>query len=134
LVLVYAADGQVLLMERHEPEGFWQSVTGSLYWDEADPQQAAVRELREETGLELEPSVTGIENVFPILAEWRDRYHPEVKENREYVFAVELEKPCKIVLNPDEHVRFEWLEASAAMQRCSSWTNCQAIELLVRRP
>lgn len=131
LVLVYTRDGQILMLERQNPRGFWQSVTGSLNWDEQEPMQAAIRELREETGLELEPRATGIENVFPILPEWRDRYHPEVTENREYVFAVELERPCRIQLNDDEHVRYEWLDVPGAMQRCSSWTNSQAIELLI---
>lgn len=131
LVLVYTRDGQVLLLERQQPEGFWQSVTGSLNWDETDPLQAAIRELREETGIIAEPRATGLENVFPILPEWRYRYHPEVTENRETVFALQLDSQCKIQLNAEEHRRYEWLEPSAAMQRCSSWTNSQAIELLI---
>ena len=131
LVLVYTQTGQVLMMERRSPEGFWQSVTGSLGWDES-PEQAAVRELREETGLQAEPRTTGIEHAFPILPEWRARYHPEVQENREYVFALELPRPCKIQLNPDEHIKYEWLDVPGAMQRCSSWTNSQAIELVIR--
>ncbi len=118
------------MMERQSPQGFWQSVTGSLKQDE-EPYQAALRELKEETGLTLEPLATGIENVFPILPEWRHRYHPDVTENKEYVFRVELDKPCKIQLNPNEHSKYEWLDAPAAMQRCSSWTNSQAIELII---
>ena len=131
LVLVYTSAGQVLMMERQSPGGFWQSVTGSLKWDE-QPQQAAIRELKEETGLALVPQVTGIENVFPILPEWRERYHPDVNENREYVFVVELDRPCKIQLNPEEHSRYEWLDVPGAMQRCSSWTNSQAIEMIIK--
>lgn len=131
LVLVHTRDGLVLLMERQQPEGFWQSVTGSLNWDEQDPLQAAIRELKEETGIAAEPRVTGIEHVFPILPEWRARYHPAVTENREHVFCLQLETQCKIQLNDQEHRRYEWLEPSAAMQRCSSWTNSQAIELLI---
>ena len=133
LVLVYTVNGQVLLMERQNPVGFWQSVTGSLEWHEQDPLQAAIRELQEETGLTVTPRATGLENLFPILPEWRERYHPEVTENREYVFAVELDSPCKIQLNPDEHVRYEWLDLSGAIQRCSSWSNSQALELVIKR-
>ncbi len=131
LVLVYTRAGQVLLMNRRQPEGFWQSVTGSLKWDE-NPQQAALRELKEETGLDLIPVDCRIENQFPILSEWRSRYHPDVTENREYLFAVELDKPCKIRLNPNEHIKYEWLDCNLAMQQCSSWTNSQAIEILVK--
>ena len=132
LVLVYTVTGQVLMLERHSPKGFWQSVTGSLKWDEQEPLQAAIRERKEETGIEAEPRATGIDHVFPILPEWRSRYHPDVHENREYVFAVELERPCKIQLNPDEHVCYEWLDVSGAMQRCSSWTNSRAIEVVIK--
>ncbi len=131
LVLIYTGTGQVLLMERKQPEGFWQSVTGSLEVDET-PQQAAVRELLEETGLEMAVVETGIENRFPILPEWRHRYHPDVVENREYVFTLGLATPCKIRLNPNEHSKYEWLDMQTAMQRCSSWTNRQAIEILMK--
>ena len=48
LVVVYSADSQVLMLRRHEPPTFWQSVTGSLEWGE-QPEQAARRELVEET-------------------------------------------------------------------------------------
>ena len=51
LVVVYSADSQVLMLRRHEPPTFWQSVTGSLEWGE-QPEQAARRELVEETGLD----------------------------------------------------------------------------------
>ena len=131
LVLVYTVSGQVLLLERTRPEGFWQSVTGSLEPDEA-PADAASRELREETGLQLIPVDTGLEHSFPILPEWRSRYHPDVKENREHLFRLELETPCKIQLNPNEHKRHEWLDWPAAIQRCSSWTNQFAIEQIVK--
>ena len=50
LVVIYTISGEVLLLERRQPAGFWQSVTGSLAWDEA-PREAAIREVSEETGL-----------------------------------------------------------------------------------
>ena len=49
VLVVVHTDDQVLLMERCSPEGFWQSVTGSLREDES-PLDCAERELAEETG------------------------------------------------------------------------------------
>ena len=42
LVVVYTVAGEFLLMERAQPVGFWQSVTGSLRWD-VQPAAAARR-------------------------------------------------------------------------------------------
>src|SRR3989344_4273789 len=50
LVVVYTRTGKVLLLKRADDPDFWQSVTGSLLWEETEPQQAAVRELREGSG------------------------------------------------------------------------------------
>ena len=53
LVLVYTLDKEVLLLQRSDNPAYWQSVTGALEIDEL-PVQAAMRELREETGLVVE--------------------------------------------------------------------------------
>ena len=50
LVLVHTADLQVLLLERADHPGFWQSVTGSQDAGET-LLQTAQRELAEETGI-----------------------------------------------------------------------------------
>ena len=132
LILVYTELGHVLMLERNNPQGFWQSVTGSLEWGEAS-EHAAVRELFEETGLKDRPLVNcNMENSFPILPEWRHHYAPDVKENREYIYSLRLSAPCKIQLNPNEHNKYEWLEYRVAIQKCSSWTNRQAIEQIVK--
>ena len=132
LVVVYTEAGEFLLMERKQPVGFWQSVTGSLEWNESAT-AAACRELKEETGLELIPTDMALENHFPILPAWRSRYHPDVKENHEHVFAVKLPGICDIQLNPNEHIQYEWLDAATAMLRSGSWTNREAIEQIVKR-
>jgi len=48
-VVVYTVTDEVLALRRRQPPDFWQSVTGSLRWDETDPLDAARRELFEET-------------------------------------------------------------------------------------
>lgn len=130
LVVVYTTAGEVLLLERTRPAGFWQSVTGSLEWDE-QPAAAAARELHEETGIVAVPRDCQQQNRFPILPVWRARYHPDVMENVEHVFALALPGRCDIHLSDTEHSQYVWLDAPAAIARCFSWSNAQAIEQLV---
>jgi len=130
LVIVYTKDAQVLMLERVQPEGFWQSVTGSLY-DGESAIDAAHRELKEETGLQGELIETGIENTFPIIEAWRARYAPDVLENHETVFALPLETICEVQLNAEEHIDQCWLPREQAARKVSSWTNRDAILALV---
>lgn len=129
LVVVYTATGMVLVLRRQKPATFWQSVTGSLTWEEIDPLTAARREVYEETGLSdgLEIITTGAINRFPILPPWLSRYPPEATENIEYVFRAYLPYMCPIVLNPAEHTEYEWLPRACAAARVTSWTNRDAI-------
>ncbi len=128
LVLVYSKEGQVLLLERQQPEGYWQSVTGSLKWQES-PLQAAQRELQEETGLNTEAlSDRQQQYCFPIVSAWRPRYSPEVDHNIEHVFTLELDTPLDIRLNPEEHRRYCWLPLAAAIDKVDSWSNRHALE------
>lgn len=132
LVVVYTRAGDVLLMERREPAGWWQSVTGSLEADEM-PWEAAVRELAEETGLGAAGLLDlGINQRFTIAPAWRHRFAPDVTENLEHAFALRIAEPVEIALDPTEHLRYEWLPVPAAMERATSPTNRAAIELIGR--
>ena len=52
LVVLHDEDGNILLIERTAPQGFWQSVTGSLEEGERI-EETAWREVWEETGIRL---------------------------------------------------------------------------------
>ena len=130
LVIVCTTTGEVLMLRRVDPPDFWQSVTGSLRWGESAA-AAARRELREETGIDLEPLDCGHSNRFPIHPAWRRRYAPAVTTNLEHVFRVECAVRPAVRLNPREHSSYRWLPRTAAAGLASSWTDRDALLRLV---
>jgi dATP pyrophosphohydrolase len=136
LVLVYTRDLRVLLIERADAPGYWQSVTGSQEPGESLA-QTATRELREETGIDA--SAHGgvidwdVSNVYEIYPRWRDRYAPGTSHNTEHVFGLELPAPVTVQLDAREHLSHVWLPWKEAAAKCFSWSNRDAIELLARR-
>jgi dATP pyrophosphohydrolase len=132
LVLIYTPDLQVLIMERADKAGFWQSVTGSLENDET-PLNAAIREVFEETGLDATQynlQDWQASNVYEIYPHWRYRYALGVVENREHLFGLELPSQLTIKLAANEHVRYEWVDWREAATRVFSWTNVDALKRL----
>jgi dihydroneopterin triphosphate diphosphatase len=132
LVLIHTADLQVLIMERADKAGFWQSVTGSVEGNET-PSQAAIREVFEETGLDATKynfQDWHASNVYEIYPHWRHRYAPNVTENREHLFGLCLPSRMDIGLAADEHVRYEWVDWREAATRVFSWTNVDALKKL----
>ena len=131
LVVIHTPARECLLLERVHPSGFWQSVTGTLRWDET-PAQTAAREVREETGLEPAGLVdAGVQRSFPILPAWRDRYAPGVSENLEHLWYLRLAAVCEVTLNPAEHAAFRWVGLDQAIGMVASWTNREALERLL---
>lgn len=132
LVLIHTPDLKVLLLERADKPGFWQSVTGSVEGDES-LDQTALREVHEETGLEAGPHALTdwqMSNVYEIYPHWRHRYAPGVTHNTEHVFGLELPTVQPVTLNPREHVHHQWVDWREAALRVFSWTNVEALRRL----
>jgi dATP pyrophosphohydrolase len=135
LVVIHTPDLQVLLLERADHPGYWQSVTGSQHEDET-LEQTAVREVAEETGLDarrFELADWGVRNEYEIFLEWRWRYAPGVTHNMEHVFGLRLPHPADVRIAPREHLRFAWLPWQEAAEKCFSWSNAEAIRNLPQR-
>lgn len=132
LVLIHTPDRQVLLMERADAPGLWQSVTGSLDPGET-PARTAVREVMEETGLDAGRLVLTdwqLQYEFEIFERWRHRYAPGVTHNTEHVFGLVVPEPVPVTLAPREHLAYRWLPWQAAAEQCFSWSNAAAIRKL----
>ncbi len=135
LVVIHTADGQVLLLERADAPGYWQSVTGSQDAGETLA-ETALREVREETGLDAAAfglAPWGIETRYEIYPRWRHRYAPGVTHNTEHVFGMKLPAPRPVTLSPHEHLNYVWLPWEAAAARCFSSSNAAAIRQLPAR-
>jgi len=135
LVVIYTRRLEVLLLERADHPGYWQSVTGSQD-DSETLEQTAVREVREETGLDASAYVLSdwrLRNEYEIFPEWRWRYAPGVTHNTEHVFGLEVPAAVDVRIAPREHLSFVWLPWAEAAQRCFSWSNAAAIRKLPER-
>ena len=135
LVVIYTPQLDVLLIERADQPGFWQSVTGSRDAADEPLRETALREVREETGIVASPAQLrdwGLSNVYDIYPVWRHRYAPGVTRNTEHVFGLCLPTACAVTLSPREHTAFQWLAHQAAAEKCFSPSNAEAILLLPR--
>ena len=132
LVVIHTQQGEVLQLRRREPPDFWQSVTGSLLENET-AQQAALREVREETGLLADHGLadSGILNRYPIHPSWAAKFAAGTQENVEHVFSWQLPAIDAVRLNPDEHLEYRWLPRDQAAKLASSATDRDAILKLV---
>ncbi|HSS28729.1 MAG TPA: dihydroneopterin triphosphate diphosphatase [Usitatibacter sp.] len=135
LIVIYTPELDVLLLERADRPGFWQSVTGSQ-----DPGETlaatAVREVAEETGIDARRfrlEDWNLQNVYEIYPVWRHRYAEGVTHNTEHVFGLEVPGRVPVKVAPREHLAAQWLPWDEAAERVFSWSNRKALLMLPER-
>jgi dihydroneopterin triphosphate diphosphatase len=137
LVVIFTPSRDVLLLERADHPGFWQSVTGSRASAEETLVETCIREVHEETGLARAPQDFEdwrLTHRYTIYPHWRYRYAPGITHNTEHVFGLCVDKRFEPQLAAAEHTNSVWLPWRDAADRCFSWTNAQAIRRLADRP
>ena len=129
LVVIHTIALEVLLLERADHPGYWQSVTGSCETGETLT-DTAIREIREETGLTIQQHALTdwqLQNVYEIYPQWRYRYSPDTTHNTEHVFGLQLPQPVAVQLAPREHLNYQWLAWQDAAEKVFSPSNRAAI-------
>jgi len=161
LVVIHTPALEVLLIERADHPGYWQSVTGSKDREDEALAETAAREVAEETGIRLTAAAAhvpgsraaaalplggeaesgvpagnlrdwGLVNVYEIYPQWRHRYSPGVTHNTEHVFGLTVPREVVVTVAPREHLRYQWLPWQEAADRCFSPSNAEAILHLPR--
>jgi dATP pyrophosphohydrolase len=135
LVVIHTPDLQVLLLERADHPGHWQSVTGSRDALDEPFAESARREVLEETGIDAaggELRDWQLANVYEIYPRWRHRYAPGVTRNTEHVFGLQVPEALAPRLAPREHLSWMWLPWREAADRCFSPSNAEAVLQLPR--
>jgi len=144
LVVIHSAELDVLLIERADRPGYWQSVTGSKDSLEELLVQTAIREVFEETGIFITDENANpvqrpwliptrnlsdwqLSNIYEIYPVWRHRYAPGVIKNTEHVFGLLVPRDIPVTLEPREHVNHIWLPYREAADKCFSSSNAEAI-------
>lgn len=144
LVVIYTRELDVLLIERADKQGYWQSVTGSKDTLDEPLEQTAMREVFEETGICVSDETSArdgesnrvpvrnltnwqLSNIYEIYPVWRHRYAPGVVKNTEHVFGLLVPREIPVTLAPREHVDYLWLPYREAADKCFSPSNAEAI-------
>ena len=140
LVVIHSTAREVLLIERADHPGSWQSVTGAKDALDEPFEQTAIREVAEETGIHVGSDTVPrsalhdwrLRNVYEIYPVWAHRYAPGVRHNTEHVFGLTVPRDIPVTLAPREHLAYCWLPWREAADRVFSFSNAEAILQLPR--
>jgi 8-oxo-dGTP diphosphatase len=103
-------DGKFLLLRRQPHKangGAWGLPAGKVDAGE-ETKQAVLREVAEETGLNLsDTSVNYFDSLYVRDGDFDIEWH---------MFSTKLDSPAVITINPNEHSEFHWVSPTDAMQ------------------
>jgi dihydroneopterin triphosphate diphosphatase len=141
LVVIHTPELDVLIIERADHKGFWQSVTGSKDRIDEPLDETAAREVQEETGIVIGGALVPQHALldwhhsiqYEIYPQWRHRYAQGVMHNTEHQFSLLVPHCLEVTLAPREHTAHLWLPFREAADRCFSWSNREAILQLPER-
>jgi 8-oxo-dGTP pyrophosphatase MutT (NUDIX family) len=116
IVVVVRRDGELLVMRR-APErlGYWSIVAGGVEPEET-PQEAAQRELLEETGLQAEVRPLPVSLSYSLLDDppaIRARYAPGIERVTVHAFVADADPGWEPTLDA-EHDVYRWCELESA--------------------
>jgi len=121
--------GYEFLLLKRTPErgGYWQPITGSVESTDASLNDAAYREMLEETGIGKEGVIRVIENVHVFT--WID----EGETKTEHVFCFEVAPDAKVRLDVNvckEHDEYKWVAFEEALKQIEYDTQKDAFRKL----
>jgi 8-oxo-dGTP pyrophosphatase MutT (NUDIX family) len=129
IVVVVRRQGELLVMRR-APErlGYWSIVAGGLEPDETS-WHAAVRELREETGLEVQVRKLAISLSYSLLDDppaIRARYAPGIERVTVHAFVADAPEGWEPTLDA-EHDLYRWCDLDEALELMAYETTRDAL-------
>jgi len=103
-------DGKIILLHRqnHKPEGNTWCLPAGKIDDQEDSIQASIREVKEETGIDIFPEqIELVESVYIKFPTYHFVYH---------TFRAILKNPHDVIINNSEHKDFKWVRPVDALK------------------